>query len=549
MNKFLKLLLVILVFAMVAGLSYLGATNTADFGLYRSPLHANPPQPGAALGKPAARQVVFVLIDALRVDTAANADWMPTLNKLKVQGASATIHSKFPSYSEPGYSVLQTGAWPELSDGPAFNMDYATIPTWTQDNVFSAAHRAGLKTAVSGYYWFEKLIPQTDVDASFYTPGEDNMADRQVINAALPWVKSGTYNYILIHIDQVDYAGHHEGGPQSPNWAAAASRSDAMLAEIVGAMDLSQDTIVIASDHGQINPGGHGGQDAIVLVEPFVMAGAAVKPGAIGDVQQTDIAPTFAALLGANLPASAQGRVLTEALNLPTKTLAALPAATAAQQTGLLKAYATAIGVAIPVDKMPTGSDIAPYQQELLTLRAAKLNPERLPRALLALMLAAIPLYFIIRGFNRKRMWWLVSAGVYVLLFNLKYALVDGKTYTFSSVGGSMDLIVRVGLATAIALGLAWLLSAWRTGLFRLKPLAAVEESFAQCLIVLYVLALPVLVGFTLNTLSMTTWHLAEPVSNFLTLLAFGQGIFVGVVALLLAGLAALIAALKPQKT
>jgi hypothetical protein len=53
-----------------------------------------------------------------------------------------------------------------------------------------------------------------------------------VIDAALPWL-SEDYQLVLIHIDQVDYAGHHEGGVRSSNWDAAASRADALLAEIV----------------------------------------------------------------------------------------------------------------------------------------------------------------------------------------------------------------------------------------------------------------------------------------------------------------------------
>ena len=79
-----------------------------------------------------------------------------------------------------------------------------------------------MQTAVSGYEWFEKLIPAEAVTAGFYTPGEDRIADREVVDAALPWLRSGEYELVLIHLDQVDYAGHHEGGAADPNWDAAA---------------------------------------------------------------------------------------------------------------------------------------------------------------------------------------------------------------------------------------------------------------------------------------------------------------------------------------
>jgi len=146
----------IVVFIALAAGSYFWATGLIDsIYAYRSPLKDTPPQPGPALNSPATRRVVFVLIDALRFDTSLKPDVMPVLKKRRQQGATAQMHSLPPSFSEPGYSVLLTGAWPDLSDGPAVNLDYDLIPTWTQDNLFSAANRAGLKTAVSGYYWFE----------------------------------------------------------------------------------------------------------------------------------------------------------------------------------------------------------------------------------------------------------------------------------------------------------------------------------------------------------------------------------------------------------
>ena len=181
-----------------------------------------------------------------------SADVMPFLNELRLQGASATMHSRPPSYSTPSYSVLLIGAWPDVSDGPAMNLEYEDLPTWTQDDLMSAAHRSGLSTAVSGYYWFERLIPQNSVTVSFYTAGEDQVADRQVVDAALPWLRDQNHGFVLIHLDQVDYAGHYEGGPLDPRWNAAAARVDGLLREIAAMLDLTQDTLFV---YGRYNLG------------------------------------------------------------------------------------------------------------------------------------------------------------------------------------------------------------------------------------------------------------------------------------------------------
>ncbi len=206
MKKSIWLVLGILACLAIAAGAYFWANGMINsLYAYRSPLHSTPPAPGAPLGEPLTRKVVLVVIDGLREDTSLKTEVMPFLNELRAGGASATMHSRPPSFSDPGYSVLLTGAWPDLSDGPAMNLPYAETPTFTQDDLFSAVHRAGLRTAISAYNWFEKLIPQDAVDASYYTAGDDAAADREVM-AAVPPMLEGDYALVFIHIDQVDYA-------------------------------------------------------------------------------------------------------------------------------------------------------------------------------------------------------------------------------------------------------------------------------------------------------------------------------------------------------
>jgi len=546
MKKHIPLLLGIIACLLIAAGAYLWTSRLMDsVYLYRSPLHSTPPAPAEPLGTAVTPRVVFVLIDALREDTSLKPDVMPFLNELRGRGAVATIHSRPPSYSQPGYSTLLTGAWPDLSDGPTINLDYAEIPTWTQDDLVSAARRAGLKTAVSGYYWFERLIPQGAVDASFYTPGEDAAADRAVVDAALPWLKADDHPFVLIHIDQVDYAGHHEGGPADPRWDAAARRADDLLREIAATLDLSKDTLFVASDHGQIDRGGHGGQDPITLVEPWVLAGAGVKPGSYGDVQQVDVAPTLAALLGVNIPASAQGRVRTEMLALAPEQLTAVTQATAAQQGVLAQAYAKAIGRQVTVE--PGGDAVATTQAAMDAALEARLRAERLPRAILALLLALAPavVLFLRRGRTVARL--LAGAVLYIVLFNLRYALLAGRTYSLSSVTSSGDLISFVAITGLIAFALSWLATAFPLRTFRSAPGRAAGLTVALALVTVYLLALPILWSYALNGL-FVTWALPDFGSLFLALISGIQVLAVAAGGVLLCMVAALIARLVSRK-
>lgn len=546
MNRKLLLLLSIAACLVIAVVAYFWATGMMDsMYAYRSPLAAQPPAPGAPAGDALTRRVVFVLIDGLRTDTAADPQVMPFLNGLRTTGASATVHSLTPSYSAPGYTVLFTGAWPEFSDGPPINLAYEEYIPWTQDHLFATAHRAGLATAVSGFNWFEKMIPQDTVDASYYTPNEDDASDRAVVAAALPWLSDDAHALTLIHLLQVDYAGHHEGGPQDPRWNAAAQRSDDLLREIVGTLDLSQDTVLVTSDHGHIDRGGHGGQEPIVLVEPLVVAGAGVKPGAYGDVQQVDIAPTIAALLGTAIPASAQGQVLTDLLDLSAGDLSGIQTAAQAQQQGLAAAYTAATGQTLDV---AAGSDpVAATQAAITAARTARATSERLPRLLLALVIVGVLGFVAWRTRSRALAWMVGAALVYVLVFNLKYAVLDGRSYSLSSVISAGDMIATIATNAALAAVVAWLVLLVALRLYRQAPAAAAQTTLTWTLLTIALVGLPALLSFVLNG-AQVSWALPEPATYFLGFLAAMQMLIIAVVGLLLAGVAAVVGAVGSRR-
>lgn len=515
-----------LTIAIAVGASFWAMGIFSSNFAYRSPLKDNPPSPGEAIGQSVSRRVIIVLVDSLRYDTSLNEQIMPELNHLRARGASARMQSMPPSYSEPGYTTLLTGAWPELNDGPTFNLEYDAIPTWTQDNLFSAAHRAGLKTAIAGYYWFEKLVPQQDVDLHFYTSGEDRLADEQVLSAALPWLKADDADLILIHLDQVDYAGHHEGGPNSSAWNEAAARVDSMIGQITGELDFSQDTLVVVSDHGQIMGGGHGGTETEVLTEPFVMVGAGVIPGEYRNIQMVDVAPTISALLGLNLPASTQGQVLTFMLNLPDSVTTALPQLVQEQQTGLLKSYASSLGMRLDPGSLPTGSDVAQYQAELNHLRESRILGERIIRAAILAILLAFAVFLFLRNVKNGSFWWLSSGLVFVALFHYRYAFWDQKTYSVSAIADQNEWLLYVAVTAGIAFLIAWLITALGKRTFWQKPWDAVLSTIGFTLTTILIAGLPVLWNFYMNGV-LVTWTLPDYPSSYLGLLGLLQVIII----------------------
>ncbi len=215
-------------------------------------------------------------------------------------------------------------------------------------------------------------------------------------------------------------------------------------------LDLSRDTVLVLSDHGHIRIGGHGGQDADVLIQPLVLAGKGVRSGAYGDINQVDVAPTIAALLGAAVPSSSQGQVRVEMLTLPAETQAQIKAYSNKQLTGVVNAYSSAILGREP--DFPSGELTAEKAKEIFNaIRLEKLGPERSLRSAISLILVVTLLVVIILKWRKEFTWFFAGAFLLLFLFNLRYSWIDGRTYSLSSVQSEMDMILYVGITAAIA--------------------------------------------------------------------------------------------------
>ena len=501
---------------------------------YRSPLHAAPPTPGAPLGQPLTSRVVLVIVDGLREDTSRKPDVMPFLDQLRRQGAGAAARSLPPSFSQPAWTSLATGAWPEINDAAPINVDTQEIWPWTQDHIFAAAKRAGLKTAVSGYDWWKKYIPPAQRDAGFFTPGEDDAADRDVVNAAMPWLTGGGYPLVLILLDQVDYAGHYEGGPRDPRWNAAAARVDTQIKQIASALDWSRDTLIVVSDHGHIDRGGHGGQDPIVLVEPFVMVGAGIKPGQYPDIQQVDVAPTIAVLLGTNIPASSEGKPLTQMLAVSADRQAQINVAWNTQQDVVASAYEKAIGA-------PRQAG-ATAQERIAAAQHGRQVGADLLRLVITLVVALAGAGILIWKRSRDVAMLFFAAILYILVYNFIFAVVTGNVYSLSTVptSGATGLTIEIAEFTLIAVILAWLAAMLVSSAFRRGPLHAAQATYGFAFITIYLLLLPALLGLAVNG-AVTTWRLPDFLLAFLHFTNLMQAMLVAALSIVLSGVAALI--------
>ena len=138
---------------------------------------------------------------------------------------------------------------------------------------------------------------------------------------------------------------------------------------------------------------------------------------------------------------------------------AAIEAAAQAQQARLADDYRQAVGM-LP----PTWTDTTPGAQGIALAQAARLSRERLPRSILALLIA-LALGRLVFGSLPRWKTRLLAGAIFLLVFGLGYVLVSQKTFSLSSVTSVTSLLVTAG-GWGLAAGLvSAAFFAWRAGL------------------------------------------------------------------------------------
>ena len=248
-------------------------------------------------------RVILVVMDGLRVDTS---ELMPGLQRLGEEGSALVARAPQPSLSFPGWTNLVSGAPPEIS-GVTTNWYEGRAAV---DTVLASARRSGLTTAVAGGAGWRQLF-RGDWDHSFYVPDARRFADERIGEAALRILSEEDPDFLLVHLPDVDHRGHETGVDAVYRDAAlGADRVIERIAEAAG-----DAAMIVTSDHGHIQAGGHGGPEEEVILTPLVLWGDGLVPGARGMVAQSDVAPTVAALLGIRRPAHAMGTLRVELLD------------------------------------------------------------------------------------------------------------------------------------------------------------------------------------------------------------------------------------------
>ncbi|CAM5356008.1 2,3-bisphosphoglycerate-independent phosphoglycerate mutase [Streptomyces alboniger] len=285
-------------------------------------------------------RVLVVGMDGLRYDRLIRSPSVaPVLHGLLASGAHGTsllpygeadgqaddgpTTSMAYTDSGPGWSSVLTGVWPDrhgVTGNDFTGADYLRYPDFLTR---ATTVRPGLRTAAA-VSWAELVRRGTlgsaighlvhyDGDRDGYGPSDALVAD----NVARRLTEDDP-DAVFVYFGATDEAGH-DTGPLSPSYDRALRDQDAHLGRLLEAIEARRSrtderwTVLVTTDHGHLDGGGHGG-DTHAEREVFVILAEPGTPGGtrLDEPRLIDIAPTVLDRLGIDLDPEwqLQGRVL-----------------------------------------------------------------------------------------------------------------------------------------------------------------------------------------------------------------------------------------------
>jgi predicted AlkP superfamily pyrophosphatase or phosphodiesterase len=268
--------------------------------------------------------VILFGVDGLSAESIAKTD-TPNIHTLMKTG-SWSMHARavLPTVSSPNWAAMIMGAPTEMTGVTSNDWqpnDYNISPT-CQDSpgifptIYSLEHQQHPKANIGIFTdWpdYVRLV-EPGIGAEIYKSDEK---EDEALNHALDYLRRVQPDFLFIHVDHVDDAGHTYGWG-TPQYLDAVKKTDRMLGQILSvlsALHLRDSTVILlTADHGGIEKK-HGGMTMNEIEIPWLINGPGIRRDhEIGDnIMQYDTAATLAVLLHLQASPCWRGRPVTSA--------------------------------------------------------------------------------------------------------------------------------------------------------------------------------------------------------------------------------------------
>ncbi|PYI10897.1 GPI ethanolamine phosphate transferase 2 [Aspergillus sclerotiicarbonarius CBS 121057] len=286
-------------------------------------------------------KVIFMVIDALRSDFvySNNSGFLFTQSLIRSGAALPfTAYASSPTVTMPRLKAITTGSIPSFLDVILNIAESDTSSTLAYQDTWLAQLKAqGEHLVMYGDDTWLKLFPgmfeRADGTTSFFVSDfseVDNNVTRHVPDELL----QDDWSAFIMHYLGLDHIGH-KAGPQSPYMVTKQYEMDSIVNNIYTSMEqeehLQSTLFVLCGDHGMNDAGNHGGSSvgetspALLFISPKFQALKTFRQSPTDShsdfqyyrtVEQTDITPTLAGLLGFPIPLNSLGVFVPELLDI-----------------------------------------------------------------------------------------------------------------------------------------------------------------------------------------------------------------------------------------
>ncbi len=291
----------------------------ATLGEAARPHSAPPLTPAPPAVRPLSPHLALIVVDGLRFDIAVDPAKMPNFARRMRDEAHAEVWAG--SVTTTSAAVLAMGAGQE-SDFAQVVMNLHAARARHND-LIANCRRAHVRVALAGDGVWHQAFGEFDseaLDRPNLALHVDNSAEtlRQGLDLARTEPRPGL---LIVHLSAPDHFGHGFG-VFSPQYERLLRSIDERLERFYEQLPADV-TVVALSDHGMLAHGSHGVSSDVERRTPLFAFGPGIRRGAsLPRLSQTDLAGTFALLLGVSVPVHGLGTPAYEVLDLSQSELA-----------------------------------------------------------------------------------------------------------------------------------------------------------------------------------------------------------------------------------
>jgi len=266
--------------------------------------------------------VLVVGVDGVRFDLVGPGT-TPSVWGLGQAGflAPVPVDEATPTWSGPCWATIATGTG--VAGHGVTGNDLTGHRLADHPDFVTVATRAGLPTLLAVSGWPPLALPEDggpmfaestrreftavpEAGLAWDAAGESGLAawdaaDEAITARAAAIVAEQAPRVSFVYLGAVDFAGHATGTGAAYRAAARASdqRVGRLLAAVRSRPSGENWTIVVVTDHGHLDGGGHGGREPEVTTAWAAAAGPGIRPGAPPPItRQDEVAPLVLAAIG-----------------------------------------------------------------------------------------------------------------------------------------------------------------------------------------------------------------------------------------------------------